>query len=457
MSDLQALAHRLRSTDARHHLHSFTDPRVISEHGTRIITRGEGSHVWDSDDRKILDGMAGLWCVNVGYGRTELSAAAQAQMDRLPYYNNHFQSATPGMIALAERIAALTPEGLNRVGFACSGSEANDMVVRLVRHYWRVLGKPAKRTIIARTMGYHGSTVMGASLGGMPHMHAMDGEMLPDVSHIEHPHWYVYGENLSREAFGLKAARALEARILELGAENVAAFLAEPVQGAGGVIDPPDSYWPEIQRICKRHDILLIADEVICGFGRTGEWFGSHTMGIQPDLMPMAKAITSGYMPLAAVAVHDRVYEALGAGGLLAHGYTFAGHPVSCAVALANIDIIEREGLVDRVRDDIGPYFNTRLDELVRDHPLVGERRGKGLMAALQLVRDKDSRELCTMEDNAAILCREKCYELGLIVRAVAQSIVISPPLVITEQEVDQLVDMLRQGLDHAAASLRVG
>lgn len=456
MSDSAVLTNHLRSTDARHHLHSFTDPKVISSQGTRIIVRGEGSHVFDSDGRKILDGMAGLWCVNVGYGRKELSDAAKAQMDLLPYYNNHFQSATPGMIELAERVAGLTPEGLNRVGFACSGSEANDMVVRLARYYWQVAGKPTKRTIIARTMGYHGSTLLGASLSGMAHMHAMDGGMLPDIAHIEHPHWYVYGGEMSREEFGLKAARALETRILELGAENVAAFIAEPVQGAGGVIDPPDSYWPEIQRICKRHDILLVADEVICGFGRTGQWFGSHTMGVTPDIMPMAKGITSGYMPLAAVAIHDRVYDVLGDGGLLAHGYTFAGHPVSCAVALANIDIIEREGLVHRVRDDIGPYFTARLDEIVSDHPLVGERRGKGLMAALQLVRDKKTRELCTMEDNAAILCREKCYELGLIVRAVGQSIVISPPFTITEQEVDDLIAMLRRGLDHAAASLGI-
>jgi len=443
-----------QAIDARRHLHSFTDPKVIETQGSRIIVKGEGSHVWDSDGRRILDGMAGLWCVNIGYGRRELADAAHAQMTGLSYYNNHFQSATPQMIELAEVLAGLTPEGIEQFAFANSGSEANDTVVRLARRYWQIKGQPTKRTIISRTMAYHGSTLAGSSLGGLSHMHAMDGGVLPDITHIEHPHWYVYGGELSCEDFGLKAARALEARILELGAENVAAFIAEPVQGAGGVIDPPATYWPEIQRICRQYDILLIADEVICGFGRTGQWFGSQTYDIAPDFMPMAKGLSSGYVPIAAIGLSQRVSETLGQGGLIAHGYTYSGHPVACAVALANIEIIKAEGLVERVRDDIGPYFTAKLDKLVAEHPLVGERRGVGLMASLQLVRDKATRELCTMEDNAAIQVREFCYANGLIVRAVMQSIVLSPPLVITRDEVDDLIAILTRGLDEAARTL---
>lgn len=443
-----------QARDARHHLHSFTDPGLILEQGSRIIVRGEGSHVWDSDGRKILDGMAGLWCVNIGYGRTELSDAAKAQMDRLPYYNNHFQSAVPAMIELAERLAGLTPAGLDHFTFANSGSEANDVIVRLARYYWKLLGKPGKRTIISRTLAYHGSTVAGVSLGGMPAMHGMDNGTLPEFAHVEHPHWYVNGGDLAPADYGLKAARAIEEKILELGPDNVAAFIAEPVQSAGGVIVPPETYWPEVQRICRAYDVLLIADEVICGFGRTGAWFGSQTFGIEPDFMPMAKGISSGYLPIAAVALHDRIFDVIAKGGLWPHGYTYSGHPVSCAVALANIEIIAGEGLVERVRDDIGPYFQASLQALADRHPLVGERRGVGLMAALQLVRDKATRTVCTMEDNAAILTREACYADGLIARAVGQSMVLSPPLVITRGEVDELMEILTRALDGTARTL---
>jgi len=264
----------------------------------------------------------------------------------------------------------------------------------------------------------------------------------------------VNGGNLSPAEYGLKAAQALEARILELGADTVAAFIGEPVQGAGGVIVPPETYWPEIQRICRKYDVLLIADEVICGFGRTGAWFGSQTFGIEPDFMPMAKGLSSGYIPVAAVGVHDRIFDVIERGGLWPHGYTYSGHPVACAVALANIAIIKREGLVERVRDDIGPYFQSKLEALVQSHPLVGERRGVGLMAALQLVRNKATREVCTMEDNAAIFCRETCYENKLIARAVGQSMVMSPPLTISRSEIDEMVTILTRALDATAQKL---
>jgi putrescine aminotransferase len=444
----------LRARDSAHHLHSFIDPQTIARDGTRIIVRGQGSCVWDADGRRLLDGMAGLWCVNVGYGRQELVEAATRQMAELAYYNNHFQTATPGMIALAERLAGITPDGIEQFYFANSGSEANDTVVRLARHFWAIEGRPTKRTIISRTMAYHGSTLVGSSLGGLPHMHRMDGGVLPGFAHIPHPHWYFDGSGLSREEYGIAAAQALERKILELGPETIAAFIGEPVQGAGGVIDPPASYWPEIQRICRAYDILLVVDEVICGFGRTGEWFGSDRFGIAPDMVAMAKGLSSGYLPIAAVGLSPRIRGVIGQGGYLAHGYTYSGHPVACAVALANIAIIEREGLVDRVRDDIGRYFMTGLDQLAASNPLIGERRGVGLMAALQIVGDKATRALLPAEVNAAIRVRDAAYRRGLIVRAIGQSIVVSPPLIYTHHEVDETIAILNDALAETATAL---
>lgn len=437
--------------DSAHHVHPFTDPKALSARGVRVITRAEGVYVWDSDDNKILDGMAGLWCVNVGYGRKELVDAATRQLQVLPYYNSFFQTATPSQIELAQTLAEITPVGLKHFFYANSGSEANDTVIRIARHFWHLQGKPGKRVFIARTLGYHGSTLAAVSLGGMPHMHALDKVLLPGFEHIMHPHWYTLGGDLTREEFGLKAARALEEKILELGADNVAAFVGEPVQGAGGVIDPPSTYWPEIQRICRKYDILLVADEVICGFGRTGNWFGSQTYGIEPDLMPMAKGLSSGYLPISAVAMTDRVFDVINEGGLLAHGYTYSGHPAACAVAIANIQLIRKERLVERVRDDVGPYFRARLQELADAHPIVGELRGAGLLAALQLVKDKKSKTIFTAQDNAANKCRDLCLEHNLIMRAVEQAMVLSPPLIITRAQIDELVGKVRIGLDLTA------
>ena len=386
-----------KKSDAAHHVHSFTDPDAMAAGGTRIIVKAEGCYVWDSNGNKFLDGMAGLWCVNVGYGRQELVEAAARQMATLPFYNNHFQTATPQMIELAALLSDLTPPGLDHIFYANSGSEANDTVIRIARHYWQCIGKPEKQIFIGRTLGYHGSTLAATSLGGMAAMHAMGQSLLPGFEHILHPHWYALGGELTPDEFGLEAARALEDRIVELGPENVAAFIGEPVQGAGGVIVPPQSYWPEIQRICRKYDVLLVADEVICGFGRTGNWFGCETYGITPDLMPMAKGLSSGYLPIAAVAMSDRIFDGIRSGGIMSHGFTYSGHPVACAVAIANINIIRSEKLVERVRDDIGPYFQRILARLAASHPLVGEARGVGLMAALQddlpVRRGRDGRQ----------------------------------------------------------------
>ena len=435
----------------RHLLAPFTDYRQLNEKGARIITRAEGVHLWDSEGQRILDGMAGLWCVNVGYGREELVEAASRQMRELPYYNLFFQTAHPPALELAKAIAELAPEGMNHVFFTGSGSEANDTVLRLVRHYWATKGQPEKRVVIGRWNGYHGSTLAGASLGGMAAMHEQGG-LLPDIVHIPQPYWFGEGGEMSPEEFGIWAADQLEQKILEVGEERVAAFIAEPIQGAGGVIVPPESYWPRVRQILDRYDILFIADEVICGFGRTGEWFGSQYYGNAPDLMPIAKGLTSGYVPMGGVVVRDEVVRVLDEGGEFYHGFTYSGHPVAAAVALENIRILRDEGIVDRVRSTTAPYLQKRWAELA-DHPLVGETRGVGMVAALELVRDKKTRT--RYEGGAGMLCREHCFRNGLVMRAVGDTMIIAPPLVITPESIDELVTLARLSLDQTHEVLR--
>jgi putrescine aminotransferase len=317
-----------RELDSAHFLHPFTDHRRMHKTGARIIERAEGIYLWDSDGNKLLDGMAGLWCVNVGYGRKELAEVARQQMETLPYYNTFFQTTHPPVIDLSQLLSEITPPHLNHVFLTNSGSESNDTVVRMARYFWSCMGHPEKQVIISRRNAYHGSTIAGASLSGMAAMHAQGGLPIPDIVHIGQPYWYREGGDLSPDDFGKQVAGELEKKIEELGEHRVAAFIAEPIQGAGGVIVPPDSYWPEISAICKRHQILLVADEVICGFGRTGEWFGSDYYNIDPDLMPIAKGLSSGYLPIGGVMVADHVVRVLiDEGGEFAHGMTYAGHP----------------------------------------------------------------------------------------------------------------------------------
>ena len=447
-----------KHADTSHHLHPFTDHKSLAEEGgSRIIQRAEDIYLWDSDGNRYVDAMAGLWCVNVGYGRRELADAAHRQMLELPYYNTFFKTATPPAIALSEKLVSLTPDGLNRVFFANSGSEANDTVVRMVRHYWNLKGAHRKKTFISRKYAYHGSTVAAVSLSGMSPMHGQADLPLPGFVHVMPPYWYDHGGDLSLDEFGRQAARAVEERILELGPETVAAFVAEPIQGAGGVIIPPDSYWPEVQRICRQYDVLLVVDEVICGFGRTGHWFGSDLFGLKPDLMPMAKGITSGYVPLSAVMVGDRVAETLiGEGGEFFHGFTYSGHPVAAAVALANIAILEEEGLVDQVRDDTGPYLQQRLREVFADHPMVGEVRGVGFLAALELVADKKTRKRFPKYGEVGSLCRDHCFRRNLVMRAVRDAMVMSPPLTTTRPQIDEIVELARSAIDDTARELAV-
>lgn len=398
--------------------------------------------------------MAGLWCVNVGYNREELIKASDQQMKVLPYYNIFFQSSTTPQIELAATLSELTPDGLDHFFFANSGSEANDTVVRMARHYWKVKGQPEKKIFIGRTLGYHGSTLAATSLGGMQAMHDMGNSLLEGFEHIDHPHYYFDGGDLTEEEYGLQAAQRLEEKIIELGAENVAAFIGEPIQGAGGVIVPPKNYWPEIQRICTKYNILLVVDEVICGFGRIGHWFGSELYGIKADIMPMAKGLSSGYLPISAVAYSDEIHSVLREGGVFTHGYTYSGHPVACAVALANIKLIKQDNLLEYVRTDIGPYFQKALRDVLLPHPLVGEIRGEGLMAAIQLVKNKSTRELFSTEDAIPIKYRDECLKNGLIMRAVGQAMIASPPLIITRDEVDEFMEIALNALNKVSKDI---
>jgi putrescine aminotransferase len=436
-------------------MHPFTDHRELGEKGgSRIITRADGVYIYDSEGNKILDGMAGLWCVNLGYGQTELVDAAAAQMRELPYYNSFFQCTHPPAIELSERLSELSPGNFNHVFFTGSGSEANDTQIRLIRRYWDLQGQPQRMTIIARKNAYHGSTLGGASLGGMAAMHEQMVLPVPGIVHIEQPYQFELGADLSAAEFGLQQARLLEKKILEIGADKVAAFIGEPVQGAGGVIIPPDTYWPEIQRICDEYGILLVADEVITAFGRLGEWFGSTRFGIRPDLISFAKGVSSGYLPLGGVLVGDRVAEVVIAeGGEFAHGFTYSGHPAACAVGLAVLKIMQREKIVERVREHTEPYFHERFKTL-SDHPIVGEVRSIGLVGAIEIVQDKSSRERFHKDLGAGTRCRDFCVNNGLVMRAVGNTMIVSPPLVVEDKHIDELVEKAWKCLDLTAASL---
>jgi putrescine aminotransferase len=448
---------QLQQIDASHHLHPFTDHKELRGAGSRIITRADGPYIYDSEDNELLDGMAGLWCVNVGYGREELAEAAYRQMKELPYYNSFFKCSTPTPVLLARKLAEIAPKGIDQVFYGSSGSEANDTAVRLVRHYWALEGRPEKNRIISRKNAYHGSTIAGTSLGGMDAMHKQLGGAVPNIVHVMMP--YAYELALPGESdhdFGLRAARAVEDAILEAGADKVAAFIGEPIMGAGGVKIPPMSYWPEVERICRKHDVLLMLDEVITGYGRTGEWFAAQAFGVSPDTITTAKALTSGYQPLSALLVGDRIASTLTEkGGEFHHGYTYSGHPVACAVALANLDMIEREGLVERVKNDTGPYFAQALRERIAGHPLVGEVRSFGLMGAIEIVRDKATKERFEPSGSAAVVVRDHAIENGMMMRATGDTMILSPPLIWTRQTIDMACDRIASALDKAETDLR--
>jgi putrescine aminotransferase len=447
-SELQAL-------DRSHYLHPFTDLHNYAQSGGRIISQAEHIYIRDSDGHEILDGMSGLWCCNLGYSQPKIVAAVTEQLKTLPYYNSFFNCSNSTAVALANYLVEVTPKQFNHMFFTSSGSEANDTNIRLVHRYFDLIDKPNKKQFISRHNAYHGSTIAAASLGGMDLMHKQTMG-LPYVHHVQQPYWYKEGGDSGIDEFGIAAARTLEQKIDELGEENVAAFIAEPIQGAGGVIVPPKTYWPEIQRICDERDILFISDEVICGFGRTGAWFGCDTYATRPDLITFAKGVTAGFQPLGGVAVGDRVADVLTAGGgEFAHGFTYSGHPAACAAAIATLDILTGEHIVDYVETEIGPYFGARCRELA-DHPIVGEVRTTGMLAAFELVGDKNSRERLAPDAHGAIFCRDAAVNGGLMIRAVGDSIISAPPLICNKEEVDLLIERLVQALDATATEFGI-
>jgi putrescine aminotransferase len=450
----------VQAADSAHFIHPFTDHGDLATRGARVITKAEGIYVWDSEGEKMLDAMSGLWCVNVGYGRKELADAAYQQMMTLPFYNSFFQTTNVPAVKLAERLASLAPKvgdrSFQHVFYSSSGSESNDSNVRMVRRYWDLLGQPQRKVIISRHNAYHGSTMAGASLGGMSGMHAQGDLPIPNITHIEQPYFFENGlPGESSEAFGVRAAGWLEEKILQIGADTVAAFIAEPVQGAGGVIIPPATYWPEIQRIVDKYGILLISDEVICAFGRLGHWFAYEKFGYKPDLVTFAKAVTSGYIPLGGVMVGNRVADVLiKQGGEFNHGYTYSGHPVACAVALANLDLMEKEQLPQRVKDDIGPYLAKGF-EAIAQHPLVGSAETCGFTAGLVLVKDKTTRERFAADLSVGMVCRRHCFQNGLIMRAVGDRMIIAPPLVMTHAQIDEMLALIIRCLDLTYAEVK--
>ena len=441
---------RWQTLDSAHHVHPFTNPNDLLQKPARIIESADGVYLTDSDGNRMLDMMAGLWCVNMGYGRKELIDAAYAQMQQLPYYNAFFKTSTPPAAELSSVLAEITPAHINHTQFTSSGSEANDTVLKLVWRYWALMGKPQKRVVISRKNSYHGSTVAASSLGGMKEMHEQT-HMIPDIVHVEEPNWFArrceLGTDLDREEFGRQAAQSIADKIEELGVDRVAAFIAEPIQGAGGVIVPPDSYWPEVKKICDHYGILLIADEVICGFGRTGEWFGTDYYQLEPDLMPIAKGLSSGYLPIGGVMIADRIMEVLNKGGEFTHGYTYSGHPVCAAVAIANIRLMQRENIVQTVRESTAPYLQKRFREL-GEHPLVGEVRGVGMLGALELVKDKQNYVKFDRKQNVGLVCRDFCFDNNLVMRSVGDAMIISPPLILEHSDVDDFIERAWQCLD---------
>lgn len=451
----QANSSELREMDKHNHFHPFTDLTEYASKGGRVVSQAEHIYIRDSEGQQMLDAMSGLWCCNLGYSQPKIVTAVHEQLQRLPYYNNFFNCSNDRAIELATALVNVMPAQFKRIFFTNSGSEANDTNIRFVHRYFDLLDKPEKKLIISRNNAYHGSTIAAASLGGMSSMHKQYTG-LSYVHHIEQPHWFNAGGDMSRAEFGVHCAQQLAAKIDELGEHRVAAFIAEPIQGAGGVVIPPDSYWPAIQKICDERDILLISDEVICGFGRTGSWFGCDTYGTKPDLMTFAKAVTNGFQPLGGVAIGDKVADVLtSGGGEFAHGFTYSGHPAACAAGIATLDIMQSEDIVERVATHIGPYFAHRFNSLA-DHPIVGEVRVKGMLAAVELVADKSSRQRLAPHSEGALVCRDAAMHNGLVVRAVGDAMISAPPLICSEAEVDLIVARLSKALNATAAHYNV-
>jgi len=447
------------SRDIAHVLHPYTNLKKHQQNGPLIITRGDGIRVIDEEGKGYIDGLAGLWCASLGFSERRLVDAARRQLETLPYYHAFAHKSNEPSIDLAERILARLPVPMSKVFFNSSGSEANDSAVKMVWYYNNALGRPRKKKIISRIKGYHGVTVASASLTGLPNNHRDFDLPIANVRHADCPHYYLFAKpGDSEEDFATRLAESLEAQIVREDPETVAAFIAEPVMGAGGVIVPPWTYFDKIQKVLKKFDLLFIADEVICGFGRTGNMFGTETFNLRPDIITMAKAMSSGYQPISATVVSDELYQAFVTQsekiGIFAHGFTYSAHPVACAVALETLKIYEERNILDHVRR-IMPAFQRRLREL-GSHPLVGEARGIGLIGAIELVRDKAGKTTFDAAAGVGPLAAEISQQEGLILRAMGDSLALCPPLVITEAEIGEMFDALARALDRTQYELKV-
>lgn len=438
----------LKQLDANTILHPSTNANEFAKTGSRIMQSGNGIYLHDTDGNRLIDAVAGLWCVNVGYGRPELADAMHSAASNLSYYHTFTGMSNVPQIELAERLLGLAPKNMSKVFFASGGSDGNDSLMKIVWYYHNLIGKPEKRKIISRWQAYHGTSIATASLTGLPSFHKDFNLPIDGVLHTESPDYFRHGlEGESELEFSKRRAKQLEDMILKEGPETVGAFIAEPVMGAGGVITPPEGYFAEIQKITKKYDLLFIADEVVCAFGRLGTWFGSEVYDIKPDMITTAKALTSGYFPFSASFITEEIWDVIKQGsakyGSFAHGYTYSGHPIGAAVAMANLDIIENEKLVEKSAD-VGAYFHTLLNQRFANDNFVGQVRGRGMIAAVQLMQDAENKVFLDPSLKTAGKITTKCYENGLIARPLpsVDSVAFSPPLVTTKEEVDQIVDI---------------
>jgi adenosylmethionine-8-amino-7-oxononanoate aminotransferase len=450
-------AARTWEQDRAHFVHPWTHFDSFQRDGSLVIQEGRGSHVWDAQGRRYLDGIGGLWCITLGYGNEEMAEAMAEQVRRLAYFSTFVDTTNQPAAELAATLARLAPGDLNRVLFSCSGSDANDTAVRLAHYYFGRQGKFEKRHVISRIDAYHGSTLLGMSLTGRAMDRAPEFHYLSDlVHHVASPNPYRRPEGMTVEQFRDHLVAELEAKILEIGPERVAAFIAEPILGAGGVIVPPPGYHRATRELCRKYDVLYISDEVVTSFGRLGEWFASEAVfGIEPDIIVTAKGISSGYIPLAATIYSERIHEVIAApspDAWFTHGFTYSGHPVACVAGLKNIEIMERRDILGHVRR-VGPYLQARLAEL-RDLPLVGDVRGSHFMQCTEYVADKASKRLLPDEVNVGKRISDHCERHGVIVRPLAHLNILSPPLVLTRGEADQLVEGLAAGIRATADDL---
>ncbi len=443
----------LHEMDHRSLVHQQSDLDDFDRNGAILMERGEGVRVWDLEGREYIEAMAGLWSASLGFSETRLADAAYQQMLKLPFYHTFFNKGHGPAVELADKLLSLSPVPMSRVLLQCSGSEANDAAIKLVWYYNALRGKPEKRKIIGRVRGYHGNTIATASLSGQPHMYAGFGLPLPGFIHADNPNYYRFGlEGETEEAFSDRMATNLEALILTEGPDTIGAMFVEPVQAGGGAITPPKGYFDKIQPILKKYDILLSVDEVVCGFGRTGNFWGSQTYGIKPDMLACAKQLSAAYQPISALLISETIHQALLEGsrqnGSFGHGYTYGGHPVPCAVALETLKIYEERDIVGHVRA-MSPTFLAEL-EACRAHPLVGDVRGVGLIAGVELVQDKATKAPFAASVKAGPTVERACLEHGLIVRAIGDRIAFTPPLIIDTGEIVEMVRRFRAGLDLA-------